>query len=475
MKILKNYFWNMSYQIFAIIVPIILFPYVNRHLGPTSVGINSYTYSLAQIFMVLGDLGVANYGTKLIAQHRDNNYEISKLFANIISMRFIIVFIAYFFYETYVVFCGKYILFYSLQGIIILASIFDFSWFFMGIEKFKVITIRNMSVRFTTLILIFIFIKKPGDLWIYILIMSLSNVFGNLLMIKPLKKEVHFSKISLREMAKHLKFSLIYFIPQIAMQIYQTFYKFILGSIVGVEASGFFDNSDKLVNLILTVLSSLSMVILPNITHKVSEKDSAEVKSFFYKYFDYMMLLSFPMMAGLAGIALNFAPWFFGSEFKSVGILLMIESFDIVSVGIGLALSSYFISTNQIVKYNVAIISGAFFCLTVGIYLIFIYGTIGSMFGIALTEAFISTFEIIILRKQLTIRKLFSNFHYYAIASLLLFICVFILDISFTFSFYLLVLQVIIGIAIYIGCIYVFKLPVIFEIFNVMKRFRKSK
>lgn len=475
MKILKNYFWNMSYQIFAIIVPIILFPYVNRHLGPTSVGINSYTYSLAQIFMVIGDLGVANYGTKLIAQHRNDISEKSRIFANIISMRFIIVFLAYCLYELYVVISGKYVLFYSLQGIIILASIFDFSWFFMGIEKFKIITIRNMTVRLGTLILIFAFVKYPKDLWIYILIMSLSNLFGNLLMIKPLTNELHFSKISFKEIIKHLKFSLIYFIPQVSMQVYQTLYKFILGSIVGVEAAGFFDNSDKLVNLILTILSSLSMVILPNITHKVSEKSVDDVKTFFYKYFDYMMFLSFPMMAGLSAISLKFAPWFFGSQFKSVGILLMIESFDIISVGIGLALSSYFISTNQIFKYNFAIISGAVFCLTVGISLILVYGMIGSMWGIVLTEAFISTFEIIMLRKQLSIKKLFSHFHYYAISAFLLFIAVFSLSLLFRFNFYLLVLQVLVGSIIYISCIWLFKLPIVFEVFSVLKRFKKVK
>ena len=39
MKVIKNFFWNAGYQVFALLVPLVTVPYINRVLGPTGVGI----------------------------------------------------------------------------------------------------------------------------------------------------------------------------------------------------------------------------------------------------------------------------------------------------------------------------------------------------------------------------------------------------------------------------------------------------
>ena len=53
MQIAKNYLYNVIYQVFIIIVPLLTIPYLSRILGPSGIGINSYTNSIVQYFVLL--------------------------------------------------------------------------------------------------------------------------------------------------------------------------------------------------------------------------------------------------------------------------------------------------------------------------------------------------------------------------------------------------------------------------------------
>ena len=70
MKVLKNYAYNLSYQLLVIILPIITTPYVTRVFSSTDLGTYGYFNSIVTYFILLATLGVANYGTKEISGHR---------------------------------------------------------------------------------------------------------------------------------------------------------------------------------------------------------------------------------------------------------------------------------------------------------------------------------------------------------------------------------------------------------------------
>ncbi len=59
-----NYFYNLSYQLFTIIIPIITTPYLSRALGTTGIGIYGYTISMITYFTLIGSLGIANLRSK---------------------------------------------------------------------------------------------------------------------------------------------------------------------------------------------------------------------------------------------------------------------------------------------------------------------------------------------------------------------------------------------------------------------------
>ena len=64
----KNFLYNVIYQIFIFIVPLITTPYISRVLGASNIGIYSYTYSIVYYFMLATMLGINNYGARTIAK-----------------------------------------------------------------------------------------------------------------------------------------------------------------------------------------------------------------------------------------------------------------------------------------------------------------------------------------------------------------------------------------------------------------------
>ena len=87
MNVLKNYLYNLTYQILLIILPIITVPYITRVLGGQGVGINALTNANIQYFILFGTLGISLYGNRTIAYVRDDKEKLSRSFWSIFVLK----------------------------------------------------------------------------------------------------------------------------------------------------------------------------------------------------------------------------------------------------------------------------------------------------------------------------------------------------------------------------------------------------
>ena len=76
----KNYIYNVIYQVFLVIVPLVVTPYISRVLSPEGIGQYSYTYSLITYFTIFGALGFGYYAQREIAKYQNDKYMQSKVF-----------------------------------------------------------------------------------------------------------------------------------------------------------------------------------------------------------------------------------------------------------------------------------------------------------------------------------------------------------------------------------------------------------
>ena len=55
-SVVKNYMYNLAYQILILILPLVTTPYLSRVLGAQGVGIYSFTYAIVTYFVLFGSL-----------------------------------------------------------------------------------------------------------------------------------------------------------------------------------------------------------------------------------------------------------------------------------------------------------------------------------------------------------------------------------------------------------------------------------
>jgi len=160
MTIVKNYLYNVGYNILILLTPLLTVPYISRVLGPSGVGINATTNSVITYFLLAGTVGITIYGNREIAFIREDDRKRSQTFWEIEILQIITISIAYLAFCIFLYLQNQLKIYFFYQSFLIIAGAFDISWFFMGLEDFKKTVIRNMIVKLLSLASIFVFVKK---------------------------------------------------------------------------------------------------------------------------------------------------------------------------------------------------------------------------------------------------------------------------------------------------------------------------
>ena len=179
----ENLFYNILYQVVITVLPILTTPYVARVLGLEANGIHSFTESIVTYFILFGSLGTSLYGIRAIARVRDDPKQLSQTTVEVIALKLLLLIATLAVYIPLLCVRSEYALLYQIHLINVIASGLDISWFYQGIEDFKKVTIRNFIVKILFVVSLFVFVKDPGDLPIYVFAIVASTLFGNLLML----------------------------------------------------------------------------------------------------------------------------------------------------------------------------------------------------------------------------------------------------------------------------------------------------
>ena len=181
---------------------------------------------------------------------------------------------------------------FKIQMFFVLSAIFDITWFFYGVEDFKLVIFKNVIVRLLSALFVFIFVKSPNDLFIYTLILSAGVLIGHLVTISSIKKYVKFYKPTIKEITVHIKPNLILFIPVIAVSLYKIMDKVMIGSMVYIGELGYYEYAEKLTVLPLGLINSLGSVMLPRMSNLTEKNDEKQVCKLIEKSMIFVIFLS---------------------------------------------------------------------------------------------------------------------------------------------------------------------------------------
>ncbi|MDK6377409.1 MAG: polysaccharide biosynthesis C-terminal domain-containing protein [Lactobacillus crispatus] len=476
MKVIRNYLYNVGYQVLAIIVPLITSAYVSRVLRPEGVGANAFTNSIIQYFILFASMGIGYYGNRQIAYVRDNRTKMAKTFWEIQIVKTIMTLVSIIAFEIFLIFYTRQFDYMLAQSLNLIAVAFDISWFYEGIENFKVTVLKNSLVKIVSMIAIFLFIKGPYDVTLYIVVLALSTLLGNLTLWPDIYRDLPKIKVKSLNPWIHFLPMVELFIPQIATQVYVQLNRTMLGVMVNETASGYYQYSDNLVKLILALVTATGTVMLPHVANAVSRGNMEKVNQMLYKSFDFVSAIAIPMMFGLAAISLTLAPKYYGPGYGPVGPAMMIESIVILMIAWSNALGvQYLLPIHHQKQFTISVTVGALINIILNFPLIHFYGLNGAMWSTVLSEIGVTMYQLIAVRGLLSYRILFSGLWKYIISGVVMFLPVFWMNTHLQDSWLMMGLEVIVGVVIYVAMVIVLRVPIVNETRNLIINRLQSK
>lgn len=426
-KVVVNYLYNTLYEVLRLLAPLITTPYVSRILGADGVGKYSYTQSIATYFVLIGAVGTTLYGQREIAYVQDDIQKRSRVFFEVFTFRFITsILCTVVFFLT---FCNgtKYAVLYRILTLEVVATSVDISWFFMGMENFRITAIRNICIKLLGISMVFLLVKKPEDVPLYTLCVTAPIIIGNLSLWLSVRKYLVFTGLpTFSAIAKHVKPVLILFIPQVAVEVYVVLDKTMIGLLSpDISQVGYYTQAQKIIKLLLTIILSLGTVMLPAMSAAFAQGRTDEIEKRIKTAFKFNFMLSFSLMFGVIAVADRFVPIFFGNGYAPVVRLMIIISPILVIIGISNVIGKqYLLPTKQQTAYTSSVVIGAVVNCILNYILIRKYNALGASIATLVAEISVTLVQFWFVRKQLPLRVYISSMLRYGALGLGMFACV---------------------------------------------------
>ncbi len=474
-KILKNFIFQSLYQVTIIILPIITIPVVSKALGPEGLGIWNYIYSIVTYFLISAGLGVNQFASREIAIARNDKSKLSQKFWELEAFSIVITLVVLLLFALFCYF-SNYKTYFAISSLIIISNFFDITWFFIGIEDFKKISIVNIIIKIISFLLIMIFVNQKDDLFNYFIIQSGSILISQLSLWLFVSKYISFSNVSRLDIMGCLKPSLRYFLPKIAGQSFLNINKTMLGILGTFSAVGLFSNSYSVVQMVATLVSTLGNVMSPRMSYLFSNKESDKAIVLLNKSIQILFFLTLPLMFGVASVADSVQEWFFGNSFYGIQkIIVLMSPLIVMQPFASSVVTMYLIPRNRIKAYNLSVIYASLFSIISSGILIPIFGIYGALISINGGYLIMVTLRwrelvkadgFLIQRSEL-IKSL--------LASIIMFIIVKIIGALKVNSVLITLIQVIVGIIVYLSILIAFKSNVLLEGLSFLRNILKKK
>ena len=306
---------------------------------------------------------------------------------------------------------------------------------------------------------------------------SISLVLSSVILWGSVHKIV--DRVPLKELKvfHHFKQTLIYFLPQIATQIYTVLDKTMIGMITHDEAeNGYYEQAHKLIHVCQTVLTSLNSVMYPRMSYLFKNKKFDEMKFRVNRSLNFDQLIGIPMVIGLMCISYGFVDWYFGIGFEKVKLLLVLFAPILLIIAFSSCLCTQIMNPiGKRLQSAKILFVGAFVNLISNAILIPKLASVGATISSLIAELVITIIDFIYVRKYLSFKGVTKNTYQYLIAGLFMGGSVLLLLYNMNMSALSTFIEIVVGSIVYFGILLIFKNELVMEGIKIIKKkFKKA-
>ena len=296
-----NTIYNAIKTCAAIVFPLITFPYVTRVLLADNLGKYNFASSIISYVLLVASLGVPTYAIRECSKIRENKKKLSELASQIYTINIYSTLIAYILLAVVLVLArplDKYRVLIIILSITVVSTTFGADWINNVFEDFKFITLRTVGFNILSIILMFLFVRKPEDYINYAIITVISSAGANVLNVFYRKKCCKIQLVKKLNVNKHLKPIIILFSLQLVQIIYVNSDVTIIGFVRSDTEVGYYSAAVKVYNLIQTLMNSVVFVVLPQLSQAYEKKDNEKINRLLRYSLNFTIVLGLPCLVG---------------------------------------------------------------------------------------------------------------------------------------------------------------------------------
>ena len=450
----KNALYNVAYRVFSVFLPLVTAPYLSRVVGTEGVGLYSYAWNISHVFVLVGLLGLESYGVRAIARVRDDEAALHRTFSEIWRMQLLVsglVLLAWLVYVFGIAGQEKTIaLHLTMMSVSCLVNL---DWCLMGLDQFKPITLRNTATKLLAAAAVFLFVRGPEDLWIYGFAWSLATLLGCLSCWTTLRGKIRLVPVSWKSALAHFKPCAVLFVSVLAISIFRSMDKVMVGALSTMEQNGYYENAEKIIFCLSGFITAIGTVMLPKVSGMFKRGEVERVRTHLDASMQIVMCMVCALSFGVAAVALDFAPLFFGQDFAYSGVLMIPLAFTLIGMGFAnVVRTQWILPQGKDHIFVTSVIVGAVINLVLNALLIPPFGAAGAIVGTLAAEFALPTVHYLYLRRELPHGRLLHHACTYALLGLAMLLAVRLADALLPLEGWLgLGIQVLIGAAVYGG------------------------
>lgn len=419
-----NFIYNSIYQLTNILIPLLTLPYLSRILHAEGLGEYSFAYSVAYYFYIFIRLGLNSYGNRTIAYVRDDLERLSRTFFEIYATQFFLGVIMSSIYLVYIFLIAPNKVLALIFLLIVLAGGIDLTWMLYGLEEFRTAFVRDFATKLVTTVCIFTLVKGEDDVWKYALIYSAGFFINQIVILPVIKKRIHYIKPNLNDVLSHIKPNLVLFLPTVAVSIYKTMDKIMLGAMTTEAELGYYHGAENVIRVPLALVTALGTVMLPRMSNMLSNSENGkEVESIFSKSIMFAIFVASAVSMGIMTVAKEFVPVFYGVGFeKCIHLFNIILPSCIFVAFANVIRTQYILPRKRDVLYASSLFAGAVVNVILNFLLIPRLASVGAAIGTLAAEIVVCVVQSACVFKEANIGRNIINSLPFVFAGVVMFV-----------------------------------------------------
>ena len=327
-KIIKNIGFVSMGEAVSGLLSYFLIVYIARILGSEGLGIYSFVYAFAGLFVVFYDFGISTFFIREVSSNRENA---KKYFGYYASLKLIFCIVTMVIPIIMLPFLKRS---FDVNIMIILASLSfffqNYSWAarntFQAYQQMWYDSLVRIVERIVAFALGWYVLSEGYGLKAFLLVLVASNLVSLVTSIVLLKKlGVEFRlKADRRIWQDILKVSWPFWLSVVFVQIYFQVDTVMLSFMKGYEATGLYNAAYKLINVIVKIPWIVVLVLFPVMSELHGKLSKDLLKKVLEKGAHAMIVLSFPLIVGTTILAQRIIGFIYKQGFSDSVIVLQI-------------------------------------------------------------------------------------------------------------------------------------------------------